>query len=226
MTEIAQTVFLIDIDNTLLDNDQVVLDLKQNLSELFSKESQDRYWSIFEKLRSEQGYADYLGAIQRYRIEDPRDTRFQLISTFLLEYPFRNRLYPGALELLEKLNEWGTPVILSDGDAVFQPHKAHCSGIYSAVEGRVLIYIHKEQELDDVAQRFPAEHYVLIDDKPRLLHAIKKAWGNKLTTVFPVQGHYAHDMQEVNKYPAPDITVQKIGDLLKYDIADIIQSAS
>src|SRR5499426_496541 len=188
-------VFLFDVDNTLLDNDRVTSDLKRHLEQQVGPERQQRYWDIFEQLRAELGYADYLGALQRYRVENPRDPGVLIISRFLVDYPFATRLYPDSLDVVERVKQWGTAAVLSDGDVVFQPLKIFRSGIYDAVDGNVLIYIHKEQELDDVARRFPADHYVLIDDKLRILTAVKTKWGAKVTTVFPKQGHYAHDAQ-------------------------------
>ena len=209
-------VFLLDVDNTLIDNDRIAADLKRHLTREVGAERQERYWAIFEALRTELGYADYLGALQRYRIEHTRDPHLLAVSSFLVNYPFANRLYPESLDVLEHLAAWGPTVILSDGDVVFQPRKVECSGLFDAVEGRVLIYIHKEQELDDVERRFPAEHYVLVDDKIRLLTACKKVWGERLTTVFPRQGHYAH-AADVATYPPADITIARIGELLRYD---------
>jgi len=209
-------VFLLDVDNTLIDNDRIAADLKRHLTREVGAERQERYWAIFEALRTELGYADYLGALQRYRIEHPRDPHLLAVSSFLVNYPFANRLYPESLDVLEHLAAWGPTVILSDGDVVFQPRKVECSGLFDAVEGRVLIYIHKEQELDDVERRFPAAHYVLVDDKVRILTAVKKAWGERLTTVFPRQGHYAH-APDVATYPPADITIERIGELLRYD---------
>ena len=209
-------VFLLDVDNTLIDNDRVAADLKRHLTREVGAERQERYWAIFEALRAELGYADYLGALQRYRIEHPRDPHLLAVSSFLVNYPFANRLYPESLDVIDHLAAWGPTVILSDGDVVFQPRKVERSGLFDAVEGRVLIYIHKEQELDDVERRFPAEHYVLVDDKIRLLTAVKKVWGERLTTVFPRQGHYAH-AADVATYPPADITIERIGELLRYD---------
>ena len=209
-------VFLLDVDNTLIDNDRIAADLKRHLTREVGAERQERYWAIFEALRTELGYADYLGALQRYRIEHPRDPHLLAVSSFLVNYPFANRLYPESLDVLEHLAAWGPTVILSDGDVVFQPRKVECSGLFDAVEGRVLIYIHKERELDDVERRFPAERYVLVDDKVRILTAVKKAWGERLTTVFPRQGHYAH-APDVATYPPADITIERIGELLRYD---------
>src|SRR5580765_3698503 len=185
-------VFLFDVDNTLLDNDRVTEDLHRYLEHEVGHERRKRYWTIFEQLRVELGYADYLGALQRYRTEYPREPRLLTVSHFLINYPFADRLYPNALEVIEHVKQWGTIVILSDGDVVFQPRKVERSGLFEAVDGNVLIYIHKDQELDDVEQRYPAEHYVLIDDKLRILSAVKQVWGARLTTVFPRQGHYAH----------------------------------
>ena len=209
-------VFLVDVDNTLLDNDRITADLRQYLEREVGPERQERYWTIFEGLRAELGYADYLGALQRYRIEHPRDPQLLTVSAFLIDYPFANRLYPNSLDVLERLGTWGPTVILSDGDVVFQPRKVERSGLFDAVEGRVLIYIHKERELDDVEARYPADHYVLVDDKVRILTAVKQVWGERLTTVFPRQGHYAR-ADDVTTYPRPDITIERIGELLRYD---------
>ncbi|HLX61626.1 MAG TPA: HAD family hydrolase [Planctomycetota bacterium] len=222
MSQPNDVVFLLDIDNTLLDNDRVTADLKRHLAKTFGADRQERYWAIFEELRKELGYADYLGALQRYRIENPRDPNFLQASYFLLDYPFANRLYPGSLDVIEKLNSFGKSVVLSDGDVVFQPRKAWRSGIYDAVEGRVLIYVHKELELDDVEKRFPAAHYVLVDDKLRILTAVKKVWGKRLTTVFPKQGHYALDPKVEATYPPADITIARVGELVNYDLAGIL----
>ncbi len=212
---LAPVVFLVDIDNTLLDNDRVTADLKAYLTQEVGVERQERYWAIFETLRSELGYADYLGALQRYRVEHPRDPRLMRLSAFLVNYPFADRLFPGALDVLRRLEQWGPTVVFSDGDVVFQPLKADRSGIFAAVDGRVLIYIHKELELDDVEMRYPAKHYVFIDDKVRLLTAIKAAWKDRVTTIFPRQGHYALD-PNVATYPTPDVTIERIGDLLDW----------
>lgn len=220
----TRVVFLLDVDNTLLDNDRVTADLKRYLLREVGTEREERYWAIFEALRSELGYADYLGALQRYRVECPRDPHVLALSSFLVNYPFANRLYPGSLDAIEHLAQWGPTVILSDGDVVFQPRKVERSGLLDAVEHRVLIYIHKEHELDDVERRFPADHYVLVDDKVRILTAIKSAWGERLTTVFPRQGHYAHD-PAVGEYPRPDVTIDRIGDLLQYDLHDLLKAA-
>jgi hypothetical protein len=216
-------VFLFDVDNTLLNNDRVTADLKRHLEQQVGPESQQRYWEIFEQLRTELGYADYLGALQRYRIENPRDPGLLTVSHFLINYPFATRLYPDALDAVEHVKQWGKAVVLSDGDVVFQPLKVERSGISESVDG-VLIYIHKEQELDDVERRFPADHYVLIDDKLRILTAVKKIWGAKVTTVFPRQGHYALDPKIISAYPQADITIERIGDLVKYGYADFVKS--
>ena len=219
-----RVVFLIDVDNTLLDHDRVTADLKRYLIDEVGAERQERYWAIFEALRTELGYADYLGALQRYRIEHPRDPSLLRLSSFLVNYPFSNRLFPDSLGVLEHVAQWGPTVIFSDGDVVFQPRKIERSGLFDAVGHRVLIYIHKELELDDVERRFPADHYVLVDDKVRILTAVKQVWGERLTTVFPRQGHYAHD-PKVATYPRPDVTIERIGDLLDYDLAVLLAAA-
>ena len=214
-------VFLLDVDNTLLDNDHVAEDLKRHLTNAVGPERQERYWAIFEQLRVELGYADYLGALQRYRIENPLETHLLALSSYLIDYPFANRLFPGALDTVERLGKMGLTVVLSDGDVVFQPRKVERSGIFEAVHGRVLIYIHKEHELDEVAKLYPAEHYVLIDDKVRILSAVKKVWGDRVTTVFPRQGHYAF-ADDVKDFPAPDMTIERIGDLPMDDLKRLI----
>lgn len=218
-------VFLFDVDNTLLDNDRVSADLKRHLEREVGPERKERYWAIFEELRKELGYADYLGALQRYRSNYPRDPKLLIVSQFLLEYPFANRLFPNSLDAVDYVKQFGKPVILSDGDVVFQPHKVRRSGLSEAVEGAVLIYIHKEHELDDVEARYPADHYVFVDDKLRLLTALKRAWGRRVTTVFPKQGHYALDEKANSSYPPADFTINRIGELVNIDFAKVLNHA-
>jgi len=218
MTAQNDVVVLFDVDNTLLDNDRVTADLRRYLERELGTERRNRYFEIFERLRSELGYADYLGALQRYRIEAGEDPRLLMVSFYLVDYPFANRLYPGSLDAIEHARRWGPTVILSDGDVVFQPRKTQRSGLWEAVEGRVLIYIHKEQMLADVERRYPARRYVMVDDKLRILAAMKNIWGERLTTVFPRQGHYALDPKNVAAYPAADLTLERIGDLVNYDL--------
>jgi len=215
---VADTVFLLDVDNTLLDNDAVVEDLRRHLITAFGEGFERHYWEIFEELRRELGYADYLGALQRFRIEHPRDPHLLEVSLFLLAYPFADRVYPGAFDAIRRLASRGLVVILSDGDVVFQPRKVERSGLWTAVDGRVLIYIHKEQMLDDVAQRYPAERYVMVDDKVRILAEMKNVWGDRLTTVFVRQGHYANDPSLLAAYRAPDVTIDRIGSLAIGDV--------
>jgi FMN phosphatase YigB (HAD superfamily) len=210
-------VFLLDVDNTLLDNDAVIDDLHDHLRETFGEEAERRYFEIFEELRAELGYADYLGALQRFRLVHPHDLHLVEMSLWLVDYPFETRLYTDALQVVDHLARLGLPVVLTDGDVVFQPRKIERSGIRRAVEDRVLIYVHKEHELDDVAARFPAERYVLVDDKLRILSAVKEVWGERVTTVFPRQGHYAHDPEILASTPPADVTIDRIGDLLSFD---------
>ena len=219
-------VFLFDVDNTLIDNDRIIADMMRHLEKDIGAESAKKYWEYFEEIRSEIGYADYLGALQRYRINNPRDFHIVSVSRFLINYHFANRLMPGSLDVIDRFQQFGEVVILSDGDMVFQPLKVERSSLDDAVDGKVMIYIHKEQELDDVAARYPADHYVLIDDKIRILTAVKKIWGNKVTTVFPRQGHYATDLKEVAKYPAADVTIDRIDQLLDYDLDRVLASTS
>ncbi len=219
MSARAELVFLLDCDNTLLDNDRVIDDLRAHLAQEFGPESSDRYWKIFEALRAELGYADYLGALQRYRLGAMNDPRLLQMSAFLVDYPFAERLYPDALRAIEHLRRLGTTVILSDGDVVFQPRKIQRSGLWQAVEGRVLIYIHKERMLDEVEARYPARRYVMVDDKLRILAAMKDILQERLTTVFPRQGHYAFDPQVLSTYAPADLTIERIGDLLNYDFS-------
>ncbi len=209
--------FLLDVDNTLLDNDRVAKDLRAHLENSFGRESGEIYWRLFEEIRSELGYADYLGALQRYRLERPDEPRILRMSSFLIDYPFPDRLYPGALDAIGHIKRYGPAIILSDGDAVFQPRKIERSGLWKAVDGNVLIYVHKEQMLDDVERRYPADHYVMVDDKLRLLNAMKQVWGARLTTVWVVQGHYALDPEVTRQYPAADIRIEAIADLANLD---------
>jgi FMN phosphatase YigB (HAD superfamily) len=214
-----KVVFLFDVDNTLLDNDAVTADLREHLEREVGHERQERYWSIFEELRTEVGYADYLGALQRYRANYPRDLHVLTVSHFLLTYPFPDRLFPNALGVVQGVKHYGLPVILSDGDVVFQPHKIRQAGLYDAFDGAVLIYVHKELELEDVARRYPADRYVLVDDKLRILSAIKEVWGEHVSTVFVRQGHYAHDEKAISSYRPADYTIERIADLLSVDLA-------
>jgi len=223
MTKTTDVVFLFDVDNTLIDNDRVQAHLSEHLEQTYGVATRDRYWEIFEQLRSELGYADYLGALERYRMEDLHRPEVLRMSSWLVDYPFADRLYPRALDAVKHVQQWGTIVILSDGDAVFQPRKVERSGLWQAFENRVLIYIHKEQELDDVGRLYPADHYVLIDDKLRILSAVKKFWGESVTTVFPKQGHYALDFKSLAEYPPADIELASIGDLLNYDLSSFLK---
>jgi FMN phosphatase YigB (HAD superfamily) len=207
-------VFLFDVDNTLIDNDAVQDDLRSHLRLNFGEPAEQRYWAIFEELRNELGYADYLGALERYRAEDLHDPRLLRMSSWLVDYSFADRLYPGALDVVGHVRQWGRPVVLSDGDAVFQPRKVERSGLWKAFEGDILIYIHKEEELADVERMYPAKRYVLIDDKLRILAAAKAIWADRVTTVFPRQGHYANDPKALAAYPAADVEVERIGDLM------------
>lgn len=210
----AQITILFDVDNTLLDNDAVQDDLSHHLESEFGVACRDRYWAIFEELRAQIGYADYLGALQRYRLENLDDPQLLRMSSFLIDYPFAGRLYPRALEAVTYCSQWGPTVILSDGDVVFQPRKIQRSGIWDTVEGRVLIYLHKEQMLDAVERRYPAHHYVMVDDKLRILSAMKGIWGDRLTTVFVRQGHYARDADQNAKFAPADLDIQHIAELV------------
>jgi len=221
----GEFVFLLDCDNTLLDNDRVIEDLRAHLASAFGPACSDRYWEVFEALRDELGYADYLGALQRYRLDVLNDPELLQMSEYLLEYPFTESLYPQALQVIDHLRRQGTTVILSDGDVVFQPRKIQRSGLWRAVDGRVLIYIHKENMLDEVAQRYPAHHYVMVDDKLRILAEMKKCWRARLTTVFPRQGHYALDAHRNAAFPPADLAIARIGDLLEYDFHALTGSA-
>jgi FMN phosphatase YigB (HAD superfamily) len=218
MTLIHPIVYLVDVDNTLIDNDAIQQDLKDHLEHVYGRASRVRYWKILEDLFVELGYRDYLGALQRYRIEHPRQVELLWMSSFLIDYPFGERLFPAALELLQRMRTLGPTVILSDGDVIFQPRKVERAGLSAAVDGHVLIYIHKEEALDDVERRYPADHYVLVDDKLRILAAVKRLWGERVTTVFARQGSYAHDAEAISALPPADVTVESIGDLLDDDL--------
>jgi FMN phosphatase YigB (HAD superfamily) len=221
MPDRQDTVFLFDVDNTLLDNDAVQEDLSNHLESAFGRPARERYWSIFETLRAELGYADYLGALQRYRGEEPDCPQLLRMSGFLIDYPFPSRLYPGALQAVAHCRRAGPTAILSDGDVVFQPRKVTRSGLWDAVESRVMIYLHKEQMLEAVERRYPAKHYVMVDDKLRILDAMKKVWGPRLTTIFVRQGHYALDLANISAYPEADLTLERIGDLAGLNVANL-----
>src|SRR5215208_280024 len=220
----VRIIFLFDVDNTLSDNDRVAADLQHHLLTELGSEGAQEYWRIFEQLRTELGYADYLGALQRYRARHPRAPNLLCVSDFLINYPFAERLFPDALKVIEYVQQWGPAVILSDGDVVFQPLKVRRSGLDNVVSGRVLIYMHKEQELDDVEQRYPAERYVLVDDKLRILDAAKKFWATRVTTTFVRQGHYAADPKILASYPPADISIGRIGNLLQYQLPQLLNA--
>jgi FMN phosphatase YigB (HAD superfamily) len=218
----TRVVFLFDVDNTLLDNDRVAADLQRHLASEIGAEGAQEYWRIFEQLRTELGYADYLGALQRYRAKHPHIQHLLCMPDFLISYPFAERLFPDALKVIEHVQQWGPAIILSDGDVVFQPLKVSRSGLANVVSWRVLIYVHKEQQLDDVEKRYPAEHYVLVDDKLRILAAVKEFWRSRVTTVFVRQGHYATDPKILGSYPTADVSIGRIGDLLRYHLSELL----
>jgi len=220
----SEVVFLVDVDNTLLDNDAAQAEYKSHLQREFGDEADARYWQIYHQLFEELGYADYLGSVQRFRLGMMDQPKVMALSPFFLNYPFPQRLYAGALDVIRHLSQWGPVVVLSDGDAIFQPHKIARSGVGAAVEDRVLIYIHKEEMLAHVERHYPAKRYVMIDDKLRVLDAMKKSWGDRLTTVFPRQGHYAFDPAVIAAYGAADITVERIGDLLHHDFSSLTRA--
>jgi FMN phosphatase YigB (HAD superfamily) len=224
-TAAAKVVLLFDVDNTLLNNDQVTRDLQNHLEREVGSYGARRYWAIFESLRANLGYADYLGALQRFRTEYPHDLRLLTVSRFLINYPFANRLYPNSLDVIEEAKGWGRTALLTDGDVVFQPRKMERSGLIEAVNGHVLIYVHKEHELADVARRYPSRHYIVVDDKLRLLTAIKKIWKKRVTTVFVRQGHYALDPKIIASCPPADVTLERIGDLLECKLPGLLEAA-
>jgi FMN phosphatase YigB (HAD superfamily) len=225
MTSQSPLVFLVDVDNTLVDNDAIQQDLKDHIEQTYGVASRDRYWKILEDLFVELGYRDYIGALNRYRGEHPFDVELLSMSHFLMDYPFADRLYPKALDVLKRLRSLAPTVVLSDGDVVFQPRKVELAGIADAVAGNVLIYIHKEEALADVERRYPARRYVLVDDKLRILDAVKKVWADRVTTVFPRQGQYAHDPKVIAALPKPDVTIERIGDLLDLDLPSLLATA-
>jgi FMN phosphatase YigB (HAD superfamily) len=220
MLSAGRVTFLLDVDNTLLDNDRFAADLGDRLEQAFGASERERYWAIFGRLREQLGLADYLGSLQAFRtgLDDHPD--LLAMSEFLLEYPFAARLFPRALEAVAYLNTLGRPVVLSDGDIVFQPRKIQRSGIWDAVGGRVMIYVHKERVLDHMQQRYPATHYVMVDDKPNLLAAMKSILKGKLTTVFVRQGHYGLAAESNSVDPAPDMVIERIGDLIDHPFSD------
>jgi FMN phosphatase YigB (HAD superfamily) len=225
MTQPYPVVFLVDVDNTLVDNDGIQQDLKDHLERTYGVAARDRYWRILEDLMAELGYRDYIGALQNFRVEHPREIELLAMSSFLMDYPFAKRLYPNALEVLKRLRSFAPTVILSDGDVVFQPRKVERAGLAKVADGDVLIYIHKEEALEDVERRFPADHYILVDDKLRILDAVKKIWAERVTTVLPRQGQYAHDAKVISALPPADVTIERIGDLLDYNLTRLRTAA-
>jgi FMN phosphatase YigB (HAD superfamily) len=213
-------VFLFDVDNTLLDNDDIEAGISAYVEQEFGITGRDRFWAIFEALRGEFGFANYLDTVQRFRLEAQQDPRVLRLSAFLLDYPFASRLYPRATETLAHVRMLGRTVILSDGDAVFQPHKIRRSGLWDAVEGRVLIYVHKERMLEDVRRHYPAQRYVMVDDKLHILATMKEIWGAQLTTVFAQQGHYARASRCMAACPGADLAVEHVADLMKCGYSD------
>jgi FMN phosphatase YigB (HAD superfamily) len=215
-----ELIFLLDVDNTLLDNDRFGADLGDRLEQAFGPSERARYWAIFGRLRQQLGFADYLASLQEFRtgLDDHPD--LLEMSEFLLEYPFVARLFPRTLEAIAHVSAFGRPAILSDGDIVFQPRKIQRSGLWDAVEGRVMIYLHKERVLDHMQERYPANHYVMVDDKPNLLAAMKSILKSRLTTVFVRQGHYALAPDANSALPAPDMTIERIGDLVNHNLSD------
>jgi FMN phosphatase YigB (HAD superfamily) len=222
MAQPAPVVFLVDVDNTLLDNDRIQDDIQRHYEREYGAECRDRYWTIQERLFVDLGYRDYLGALQTYRAEYPDDIRVLTMSSYLIDYPFAERVFPGALAVLERLTSRGRTVILTDGDAVYQPRKVEQAGLSRVVDGHFLIYIHKEQALADIEQRYPARHYVVVDDKLRILTAVKKAWADRVTTVFVRQGKFAFDPTVTASCPPADVTIEHIGDLLAYDLSRLL----
>jgi FMN phosphatase YigB (HAD superfamily) len=222
MTPPIPVVFLVDVDNTLLDNDRIQEDIQRHFERAYGAECRERYWTIQERLFVELGYRDYLGALQTYRAEYPEDMRVLSMSSYLIDYPFADRVFPSALAVLERLAGWGRTVILTDGDVVFQPHKVEHAGLAKAVDGHVLIYIHKEEALADIERRYPARHYVVVDDKLRILTAVKKTWADRVTSVFVRQGKFAFDPAVIASCPAADLTIEHIGDLLAYDLPRLL----
>lgn len=220
MLNADEVVFLLDVDNTLLDNDRFAADLGERLEQGFGPAERERYWAIFSRLREQSGLADYLGSLQAFRSGLDDHPELLAMSDFLLEYPFAARLFPRALEAVAHLATLGRPVVLSDGDIVFQPRKIQRSGLWDAVDGRVMIYLHKERVLDHMQQRYPAKHYVMIDDKPNLLAAMKTILKEKVTTVFVRQGHYALAPESNSTRPAPDEVIERISDLTRYRLSD------
>lgn len=220
----SRITFLLDVDNTLLDNDRIIADLRRHLHREVGRDRAKSYWTCLEKLRTELGYVDYLGALQRYRVAFPRDPHRLTVSHFLIDYPFAKRLFPKALQVIQYLKRRGRVVILSDGDVVFQPLKIERAGLTHSVDGHVLVYIHKEMEMDDVEQRYPAEHYVMFDDKLHILAAMKKCCP-RVTTVFIRQGSFSHDKRMLQKVPRADVTLERIGDVLRYDVKTLLAAS-
>ena len=215
------TVFLFDVDNTLLDNDRVKSDLKEKVLQDFGQEACNRFWAIYEEQRKKHIYADFIGTLERFRLEHLHDPKALRLSLWMMHYPFADRLFPDALAVVRHVSQWGLPVVLTDGDGVFQPYKLERSGLWNAFDGRVLGYVQKDQELEAIAQAFPARHYILVDDKLKLLNAVKGIWGNRVTTIFVKQGHYANDPNVLASEPVADVSVDRVAELMMHDFSTI-----
>ncbi len=221
MTDTHKAVFLFDVDDTLLDNDRMKSDLGNYVAATFGDAARDELWRIYEEQRDKHGNADFLGTLERFRLAHIEDMRILELANWVIDYPFAERLFPDALATVRYVSQWGLPVILTDGDGVYQPHKLERAGLIAAFDGRVLNYVHKETELDAVKRAFPAEHYVLIDDKLGVLNAVKRAWGDSVTTVFPRQGHYANDPEKLRDLPPADIEIARISELMMHDFSKL-----
>ncbi|WP_158744178.1 HAD family hydrolase [Acidisphaera sp. L21] len=224
--ETAPLVFLVDVDNTLLDNDQFQDALKAHIAKVSGPAARDRYWEIQEHLFHSLGYRDYLGAFQTYRLERPEDVDAIWLSLFVVDFPYATLLYPGALELIAALRKLGRVVALTDGDAVFQPRKLQGAGLIEPLDRHIMICVHKEAEVAEIERRYPAERYVVIDDKIRLLTAFKKVWGNKVMTVFPRQGQFGLDTKVIAANPPADIDVDRIAQLLDGSILNRLRDGN
>jgi FMN phosphatase YigB (HAD superfamily) len=218
-------VFLLDVDNTLINNDQVKEDFNAHLEVELGPKLTERFWDIYEQARKERGVVDIPLSLQRLREATPLseldEQTFHHVQSIFDNYPFFNALYPHTLETLQHLRTMGLTVIVSDGDQLFQPEKIFRSDLAETVEGRVLIYTHKQQHLEEILQKYPADHYVMIDDKPDILVDSKAIMGKRLTTVFVKQGHYA---KQVPDNFTPDISVLHIGDLRNYTKEQFLKS--
>lgn len=220
MSRIAPVAFLFDVDNTLLDNDRVRAELAETIERIVGPERGEAFWESYEQVRRDRDYVDYPNTIARFGRAFPDEVGYPDVADAILGYPYRAAVFPGAHDVLRQAQRVGPVAILTDGDPVYQPAKVARAGLTEAIDGPVLVFDHKEQHLAEVERRVPAERYVMVDDKPRILAAMSDRLGERMSTLHVCQGRYAH-AAEHDEFPDADRTVDAIAELLDVDLASV-----